>query len=335
MENISDLEEELFKAEDLTQRVNLLIKVAHENIFSDPEFSSKTSIRAWEQAKKSSDPDLELRAIISICSSCFYDESCKEIDDWIDLLESKGNALQRYYAIGRANLFRYAKSKKFGRIQESIVYLNKALEAFNISDNNPGRASCYISLGNIEFNQENYLKAYDHYQSALPLVDPRNPDMLFTLRQNIATALTKLKKFHEAWEVYQDVLDNIPDFDIRNRSLTLYNLGNLCMMLGELDASIEYFEEVIKLTNLQPTDAVHVKANCVMAEILLQQEKFDEGLLFLESAFRNAVNALDPSLLEMAQKRYMQYCKELENHPQRDVYQQRIDILGSLCNQDN
>lgn len=330
MEKNKELEEILAQTEDVMQRVNLLIKAAHESIFSDPEFSSKTSIRAWEEAKKSTEPDLELKAIISVCSSCFYNDSCHDMDHWLELLESKGKALKRHFALGRANLFRYVMSKKIGNIQESKRYLNKALEAFKIDDNNPGKASCYISLGNMEFERENYQKAYEHYQSALPLVEPRNTDMLFTLQQNIATALTKLKKYHDAWEIYQDVLDKIPDFDIGNRSLTLYNLGNLCIMLGELDASIDYFEEVIKLTNLQPTDLVHVRANCLMADILQQKGKLDQGFRFLETAFKNALKSPDPSLLDSAKKLFMQYVKEMEGKSHWDKYQKRIDALSKF-----
>ncbi|MCF7912842.1 MAG: GHKL domain-containing protein [Candidatus Cloacimonetes bacterium] len=309
MKDRNDIELEVKETEIPKEKIRLQIKYAHKVRYTDPELSLRIAKDAWQEAKNISEPDLELGAIISICSSCLSDESCEDTETWINLLMERGKELNRNYALGRANLFRYAYSNHYGKRKEAENYLYQALENFDADHNDQGRSTCYISLGNIKFNQGNHDQAYEYYQTALTLVPKENKEILFTLRQNIASVFIRQQEYLKAWDVYHDILDHLPEHDFATRALVLINLGSLCSITGELPEALQYYDEVIKLTKNTPGDNVHVKACCMKAGILLEKGKPEEACKILTQIEDNVKKTQNPYLLEKLFSYFIEYYK--------------------------
>ena len=262
---------------------------------------------AWWEAKIISDPDLELKSLISICSSYVARDAFQEIYKWATLLSERGKELKRNSAVGRANLFHYFICNHYGKHKEAKNNLHKALECFKEDDNINGKTTCYISLGNIKFHQKNYDMAHQYYQSALKLLSEENNELDFTLRQNIASVYIMQQEYLKAWDVYQRLLDRIPQHEYGSRALILFNLGFLCRKTTETAAAIQYFDEAITLTQQSPGEDVHVKANCMKAETLIEMGTPDEAYKILKAVECNAGKIQNSYLLEELFNSYLMY----------------------------
>jgi len=309
MDGKQKIESKIKETSDLVEKTKLQIQLAHQTSYTDPELSLNLSKEAWETAKIISDPDLELKSIISICSWYVSSDSYQEFEKWIDLLEERGKELNRKYALGRANLFRYALENHFGKQIEAENCLHQALEYFEVGNNIQGKTTCYISLGNIKFNQGNYDEAYEYYQSGLKLYPEDNNEIIFTLRQNIATVLFMQQEYHKAWEAYQDLLDEIPENDYGTRALILINLGNISKILKEIPAAIQYYDEVIKLTRHTPGEKLHVKACCAKTDILIEMGKPEEAYKILKTIKKIVENTQNQYLIEKLYSTFIKYYK--------------------------
>ncbi|MDP8219965.1 MAG: tetratricopeptide repeat protein [Candidatus Stygibacter frigidus] len=340
MDGKQEIESKIKETSDLVEKAKLQILLAHQTQYTDPEFSINLSKEAWKAAKIISDPDLELKSLISICASYSSSDFYREFEKWIDLLEERGKELNQKYALGRASLFRYAFENHFGKQVEAVNCLHQALEYFEADNNIQGKTTCYISLGNIKFNQGNYDKAYEYYQTGLKLYPDDNNEISFTLRQNIATVLFMQHEYNKAWVAYQDLLDIIPENDYGTRALILINLGNLSSIIKEIPAAIQYYDEVIKLTLHTPSDKIHVKATCAKADILIEMGKPKEAHKILKAIKNDVENTKNQYLIEKLYSTIIKYYKaENALHYaagfQTDLSDMKLKISGFLEKNNN
>jgi intraflagellar transport protein 88 len=64
------------------------------------------------------------------------------------------------------------------------------------------------------------------YNMALDSTTLQNKEMKLKIKRNVALALVKQKRFGKAIEVYEDIMNDLPDFDVGfNLIVCLYALG--------------------------------------------------------------------------------------------------------------
>jgi len=64
------------------------------------------------------------------------------------------------------------------------------------------------------------------YNMALDSTTQQNKDMKLKIKKNVALALVKQKRFGKSIEVYEDIMNDTPDFDVGfNLIVCLYALG--------------------------------------------------------------------------------------------------------------
>ena len=81
-------------------------------------------------------------------------------------------------------------------------------------------------MGNIYFEQKKYDQAIKMYNMALDSTTQQNKDMKLKIKKNVGLALVKQKRFGKAIEVYEDIMNDTPDFDVGfNLIVCLYALG--------------------------------------------------------------------------------------------------------------
>lgn len=79
------------------------------------------------------------------------------------------------------------------------------------------------------------------YNMALDSTNAQNKDMKLKIKKNVALALVKLKKFGKAIEVYQDIMNDTPDFE------TGFNLIVCLYALGEKEKMSTIFERLLMI----------------------------------------------------------------------------------------
>ena len=86
-------------------------------------------------------------------------------------------------------------------------------------------------MGNIYFEQKKYPLAIKMYNMAFDSVFQGNKEMKLKIKKNIALSYIRLGMFGRAIEVYEDIMNDTPEFDIAfNLILCIYALGDKMKM---------------------------------------------------------------------------------------------------------
>lgn len=120
----------------------------------------------------------------------------------------------------------------------------EALNSYTIILKNkqyPQASRLRVNMGNIYFEQKKYDRAIKMYNMALDSTTQQNKDMKLKIKKNVGLALVKLKKFAKAIEVYEDIMNDTPDFD------TGFNVIVCLYALGEKEKMATMFERLLMI----------------------------------------------------------------------------------------
>lgn len=105
----------------------------------------------------------------------------------------------------------------------------EALNSYSIILRNkqyPQASRLRVNMGNIFYEQNNYEQAIKMYNMALDSTTAQNKEMKLKIKKNVALALVKQKKFPKAIEIYEDIMNDTPDFDVGfNLIVALFAIG--------------------------------------------------------------------------------------------------------------
>lgn len=96
-------------------------------------------------------------------------------------------------------------------------------------------------MGNIYFEQKKYDQAVKMYNMALDSTMQQNKDMKLKIKRNVALAYVKQKNYGKAIEIYEDVMNDTPDFEIG------FNLIVCLYALDEKDKMRTWFERLLMI----------------------------------------------------------------------------------------
>ena len=94
-------------------------------------------------------------------------------------------------------------------------------------------------MGNIYFEQTKYDMAIKNYNMAIDSTTQRNKEMKLKIKKNVGLALVKQKRFGKAIEMYEDIMNETPDFDVG------FNLIVCLYALGDKDKMRTWFERLL------------------------------------------------------------------------------------------
>ena len=80
------------------------------------------------------------------------------------------------------------------------------------------------------------------YNMVLDSISQPNKDMKLKIKKNVGLALVKQKRFGKAIEVYEDIMNDTPDFEVG------FNLIVCLYALGEKDKLRTMFERLLMIT---------------------------------------------------------------------------------------
>ena len=94
-------------------------------------------------------------------------------------------------------------------------------------------------MGNIYFEQKKYDMAIKNYNMAIDSTTQQNKEMKLKIKKNVGLALVKQKRFGKAIEMYEDIMNETPDFDVG------FNLIVCLYALGDKDKMRTWFERLL------------------------------------------------------------------------------------------
>jgi tetratricopeptide (TPR) repeat protein len=118
-------------------------------------------------------------------------------------------------------------------------------QAENIADKYPRISELerlYNTLGIVAYSGGNYIKSITFYQKAISvLMSHRQFDnvLLLTYKNNLASALRKLKRYDEALTIFKGLLNYHAETD-----KILHNIGTVYLAMGESKRAITYLKAV-------------------------------------------------------------------------------------------
>ena len=105
---------------------------------------------------------------------------------------------------------------------------------------------------------------------AIDSTTQQNKDMKMKIKKNVGLALVKQKRFGKAIEIYEDIMNDTPDFDVG------FNLIVCLYALGEREKMRTWFEKLL------------------MIEIPGIDEEEQEQLIALQKKEENKIEEVDP-----------------------------------------
>lgn len=120
----------------------------------------------------------------------------------------------------------------------------EALNSYTIILKNkqyPQASRLRVNMGNIYFEQKKFDQAIKMYNMALDSTTQQNKDMKLKIKKNVGLALVKLKRFGKAIEIYEDIMNDTPDFD------TGFNVIVCLYALGEKEKMRTMFERLLMI----------------------------------------------------------------------------------------
>ncbi len=130
----------------------------------------------------------------------------------------------------------------------AIVYYKEALKIYRKIDGNYGESSILASLGSIEYEAGNYLKAKDYLLKAHEFfINYNDPRQLASVKNNLGRTEIKLGNYELALELYNAALTLVKDME---GSVVLSNvlmgLGETHGVLNNVDLSVSFYEKALK-----------------------------------------------------------------------------------------
>ena len=176
----------------------------------------------------------------------------------------------------------------------------------------PQASRLRVNMGNIHFEQKKYDLAIKNYNMAIDSTTQQNKEMKLKIKKNVGLALVKQRRFGKAIEMYEDVMNDTPEFDVG------FNLIVCLYALGEKDKMRTWFERLL------------------MIDIPGVDEEEQEELLQLQNKTEKNVGDLDPlkEYLKRKKKEALAYvsqaAKLVAPYINKDIFQGYDYVIQSL-----
>ncbi|MCF7911587.1 MAG: tetratricopeptide repeat protein [Candidatus Cloacimonetes bacterium] len=332
MDKIDLLEKEMSLAQG-AKKIDLRLDLAFLLRMKDPPASLEHALTAYEEAKTAGEEKLELRALQQICTSALYNKEFQDADIWIDKLAERGIELNHNASIGRSYIMKYRWSVREGKLSTAAEYLTNALKFLDPAQNLSDVATCYNGLGNIYYELKDHQKALKYYNQAMPLVKNLNSNAYFTVRQNIGIIHLMIHEYDQAWEIYHNLLDELPADDIGARRLVLLNLSHICHKVTEFDQALVYIDQVIKLSEGQLPTHNLIRPFCNKGLILIDLEDYKAALKYIQKAETIALDSENQAdLMEVYHAMVAFYKKFGELEKLVDYHEKLFEVMQKLLN---
>lgn len=171
-----------------------------------------------------------------------------------------------------------------------------------------------IKAGNEAYWEQDYDEAVNAFQSAV-YEKPDNP----ITHHNLGTAHYRLGNYRQAATAFQT---SLLKGEIPNQADVYYNLGNAQFQLQDLTASIESYENALRLN---PHD-VDTKHNLALARQLLKEQQEKNKIKEKNSQEKKELTKTEPSNLSKAEtEQLLELLTKNENQQRQKILKQQLN----------
>jgi len=145
-----------------------------------------------------------------------------------------------------------------GNFRNSVKYYEKALK---LGKTDTERMLCYLNLGDA-FTQIDFFSRSEYFlQKGLEIAnETKNKKMISAFNGNFGNLFTKMGKFQQAREYYENVDDSL-DLDEKNKYRKISAIANFFLGLGDYQNSIKYFLKSLKIAEAT-SDDLNIAISC-------------------------------------------------------------------------
>jgi tetratricopeptide (TPR) repeat protein len=193
------------------------------------------------------------------------------------------------------------------RLDDALAMCSSALEIYSKApgDNQKNLASCHNNMGLVLRQQDKHDEAMEHYSTGLELAlrtEGETTDAAAFLL-NIGVVLVDQNKFDDAMEKLTSALRLFEKAKVGTSiAMCHYNIGNLLMKQGKLDAALEHARKslAIRRSKLSHEHADCGESHYLIGDILKRSGKFAEALDEYDNALRIFKNVYGEMTLQVA-----------------------------------
>ncbi len=181
-----------------------------------------------------------------------------------------------------ANLYSY-----LGNYQESIKFLNQALEISEEIRYPTQTAKTLINLGTIYFRLRNYQKSIEYLNRAFKIADEAKEENLKAEALNaIGVVYREQGNYEKALDNYQRALKINKNLKLKYESaINLSTIGELYKELGRYDDALRYLQQSLDMTKELKSNLMTAIVMSYIGEVRFKQDNYKEALnLYNESS---------------------------------------------------
>jgi len=212
--------------------------------------------------------------------------------------------------------------------QESFDFVERALEISIVGNDRLNEARCYIMMGKVSYNLQQYDVAASYYQKAVMRLDERNDVLAGKLYLLLGQTYEKAEKYPESIEYYKKYLAYADDRDMAREVISArYDLARVYTSSGQYDQALRQYDAIQKLEERQNNPSGLANVSNLKADIYMEQNRSDEAIRNYKKAVDLAKESKDEDVqtkslrsLSKAYRSNRQYEEELE------VRQQSLEL---------
>lgn len=275
----------LVKVKDKNQRIQVLLQLAKELTYDNPKeaekYANEVLLLAKQDNLKKQEIDAQLYLSVvqqnygNYSKSLEYLQNCyhmyEEIKDTLGIgncyinignvhTYSKGYKYAAEYYLKALKIFVKKKDEKrqasayanlantyytLGDLNKSRGYAQDAFLLYDKYDNDQGRISTLISLGNIESDNHNLAKALDYYNKGYTISKKNKRSYEIGIIQfNKAGIHIDLKQYNEAVKEINEAIDISKQISLKDLEMNCYSLlSEVYEKTGDYKNALKYFKE--------------------------------------------------------------------------------------------
>jgi tetratricopeptide (TPR) repeat protein len=215
-----------------------------------------------------------------------------------------------------------------GKPLQAFDFVEKALELSISSRDQISETKCYVMLGRVSYNLQQYDLSISYYQKAIAMPSGRDEYVFNKTYLYLGQACEKSMKYPESIEYYKKYLDYIGRSGTLQELIAVrYDLARVYTATGEYNKALKEYDAIQKMEEEQNNPEGLANVSTLKGDIYLKQDNSAEAIATYKKAVDIATQSKNEELkskslrnLGDAYRSNKQYNEEL------DVRQQSLEI---------
>lgn len=260
----------------------------------------------------------------------------KAIDYFNKSIEiSKSNGNKKEMAISLQAIAQIDIRK--GNNTKALNQLYECLKIFEDVNDEIGIADVHLSIGDICFLQNDFLRAIEHHKKSLELYEKNNYEVAYsTINFKIGVDYNALKDFPKALKYLQKSIDLIENSDHSVNSVAYLNIAQIYIYQSKFDKALEYATKALKISESMQNKVEINHSHIILSKIFKLQKKYKLSISHAEDALKTGQETEHPAEINMAAKQlYDIYTEIKEPEKAKEFHQLYIETKAILDNQES